>query len=113
MVTAVHNTLMPRRHHSARPMPATPDRKLINRIIIPVAIIQPLGTIPQILAIFGHQDGTSLSISSWLLYLIFDILWLWYGISEKQKAVLASAITFTVMEGAVLVGALMYGGRWY
>ncbi|HSX34700.1 MAG TPA: hypothetical protein VLF62_03605 [Candidatus Saccharimonadales bacterium] len=103
---------MPRAHPLPRSKAVSPERKFINKIIIPVAIIQPLGTIPQIIAVFGHHDGSSLSISSWLLYLVFDILWLWYGFSEKQKAVIASAITFTIMEGAVLTGALLYGGRW-
>jgi uncharacterized protein with PQ loop repeat len=103
---------MPKRHHKPLPQPVSPDRRLVNKLIIPVAVLQPLGTIPQIVTVFSHHDGQSLSVSSWGLYLLFDMVWLWYGISEKQKAVLVSAIMFTIMEGAVLLGALLYGGKW-
>jgi uncharacterized protein with PQ loop repeat len=103
---------MPKRHHKSLERPMSLDRKVINRIIIPVAVIQPLATIPQIVTVFSHHDGTSLSIWSWLIYSVFDALWLWYGISERQKAIIVSGLLFTVLEGAVFVGALLYGGKW-
>lgn len=103
---------MPKRSHKPLKKPMSLERKVINRLIIPVAAIQPLGTIPQIITVFSHRDGRSLSISSWTIYIVFDLFWLWYGLSEKQKAIIVSAVMFTLLEGAVLVGALLYGGRW-
>jgi uncharacterized protein with PQ loop repeat len=103
---------MPKRHHKPLKQPMPLDRKIINRIIIPVAVIQPLATIPQIITLFSRHDGTSLSIWCWLIYCVFDGMWLWYGISERQKAIILSAILFTIFEGTVLIGALLYGGHW-
>ncbi|HSW65670.1 MAG TPA: hypothetical protein VLI54_00840 [Bacillota bacterium] len=102
---------MPKRHHN-HPIRQPLQRRFINKAIIAVAATQPLGTIPQIVTVFQHRDGSSLSISSWAIYILFDFMWLWYGVVEKQKAVIVSAVMFTLMEGAVLLGALLYGGRW-
>jgi uncharacterized protein with PQ loop repeat len=99
---------MPKR----RPAPQPLQRRLINKFIFAVAALQPLGTIPQIITVFAHRDASGLSISAWTIYIVFDLLWLWYGIDEKQKAVIVSAVMFTIVELAVLVGALLYGGSW-
>lgn len=88
------------------------QKRLINRAILVVGIVQPLGTIPQIISVYGRRNASSISISSWLLFVLFDLMWLWYGIDNKQKAVAISGALFAVLEGAVLVGALLYGGSW-
>jgi uncharacterized protein with PQ loop repeat len=98
------------RMHKHHRVAAIPKKRFIDRAIFIVAAVQPLGTIPQILTVFRTHDGSSLSISSWAIYIIFDIAWLWYGIVEKQKAVIVSAVLFSLLEGMVLVGAVMYGG---
>jgi MtN3 and saliva related transmembrane protein len=92
--------------------PPSLQRRIINRLIIPVAIIEPLGTIPQIIAVFWRHDASGLSLSSWLIYVFFDILWIWYGITERQRAVIISGVLFALTEGLVVIGALMYGGKW-
>jgi uncharacterized protein with PQ loop repeat len=90
----------------------SPQRRFINRSIFAVALLQPLGTIPQIIAVFSRRDASSISITAWTIYVAFDLMWLWYGIDEKQKAVIVSALLFSLLEGVVLVGAIMYGGTW-
>lgn len=77
-----------------------------------IATIQPLSTVPQAVYIFRHHDATSISIVSWVLYLVFDLMWLWYGLNEKQRAIIVSAAMFSFLEAVVVVGALMYGGKW-
>ncbi len=101
---------MPKRHH-----PNSNDalqKQFINKIILVVAVIQPLATIPQILTVFREHDASSISITSWLIYVMFDLLWLWYGIVNKQKAVIISAVLFSILEGIVMIGGFLYGGQW-
>lgn len=97
---------MPKRPHKPR------SSHVIDRLILLVAFVQPLSTIPQIITIYAHQDAHSISFITWGLFILFDIMWLWYGIAEKQLPVLVSAIMFTLMEGAVMLGAILYGGTW-
>lgn len=104
-----HNKVMPKKIYSLK---KSLQRRIINKIILVAAIIQPLGTIPQIIVVYAKHNATSISISSWLLYLFFDLLWLWYGLAEKQKAIVVSSLLFTILEGLVAVGGFLYGGSW-
>ena len=100
---------MPKKLHTLK---RSLQRRFIDKIILVAAVIQPLGTIPQIIDVFAKHNATSISISSWLLYLLFDLLWFWYGLAEKQKAIIVSAFLFVILEGLVVVGAFLYGGSW-
>lgn len=88
------------------------QRKVINKSIFAVALVQPLSTVPQAVTIYTRHNATSISIMSWVLYVVFDLMWLWYGINEKQRAIIVSAAMFSFLEGVVVIGALMYGGKW-
>lgn len=96
---------MPKTSQNTLPL----QRKIIDKMIFAVAAIQPLGTIPQIITIYTQRNATSISLTSWAIYIVFDILWLWYGLADKQKAVIVSAVMFALLESAVFLGGLLYG----
>jgi uncharacterized protein with PQ loop repeat len=97
---------MPKQPH--RPLAKKP-KHIIDRLIFFVALTQPLAAIPQIIAIYTRQDAHSLSLLSWIIYLVFDIMWLWYGVTDKQRAVIVSAVMFATLDGFTLVSAFIYG----
>jgi uncharacterized protein with PQ loop repeat len=99
---------MPKRPHKRQSL----QKRFIDKFIFVVAIVQPLANVPQIIAIFSHKSAHDISISSWAIFIAFDFLWLWYGLAEKEKAVIVSAVMFAVLELMVLTGALLYGGTW-
>lgn len=88
------------------------QRRVIDKIIFAAAALQPLANVPQIIAIYSHRSAHDISISSWVIFVVFDILWLWYGLAEKQKAIIVSAVLFIVLESTIIVGAIIYGGTW-
>ncbi|HEY2003654.1 MAG TPA: hypothetical protein VGH44_00895 [Candidatus Saccharimonadia bacterium] len=88
------------------------QRRVINKVILAVAVIQPAGTIPQIVKIYSTHNASSISMLSWGIFVVFDAMWLWYGLAERQKAVILSGALFTLLEGIVVVEALLYGGSW-
>jgi uncharacterized protein with PQ loop repeat len=90
----------------------TLEHRTINKAIFVVAALQPLGGVPQIIKIFKTHNAVSISISTWMIFEVFNLLWLWYGLANKQKAVIVSAVLFTITEGAVMVGGLLFGGSW-
>ncbi|HKR81375.1 MAG TPA: PQ-loop domain-containing transporter [Candidatus Saccharimonadales bacterium] len=92
--------------------PLTLEKRVINKAIFLVATAQPLGGIPQVIKLFTTRNAVSISISSWVIFVVFDLMWLWYGLANKQKAIVVSALLFTLMEGAVLVGGILFGGSW-
>jgi uncharacterized protein with PQ loop repeat len=88
------------------------NRKAINLLILLVAAAEPFGVIPQVVAIYSHHNATGIVISTWLIFVLFNVTWLVYGLIEKQKVIIISGGLFTLLEGLVLVGAILYGGRW-
>lgn len=101
------NTLMPK-----RPQKLPLQRRFIDRAIFLVATLQPLANVPQIIAIYSHHSAHDVSITSWVIFAVFDFLWLWYGLAEKQKAIILSVVLFLILESMIIIGAIMYGGTW-
>ena len=101
------NMLMPR-----RPYKLPLQRRIIDKMIFLAATLQPLANVPQIIAIYSHHSAHDVSISSWIIFVAFDWLWLWYGLAEKQKAIIVSATLFIALESTIIIGAVTYGGTW-
>jgi uncharacterized protein with PQ loop repeat len=88
------------------------QRKFVNRATLVVALVEPLGTVPQIATIFRTRNAAGVSISTWLLFVLFSLTWLWFGVVERQKVVVISSIVLALTDGIVVVGGLLYGGKW-
>jgi uncharacterized protein with PQ loop repeat len=86
--------------------------KFIDRAIYVAAFVEPLSTVPQVIAIFSTRSAAGISISTWITYVAFSFLWLWYGIVHKQKALIVAEVLFILTEGLVVIGGIVYGAHW-
>jgi uncharacterized protein with PQ loop repeat len=84
----------------------------INRGIYIVAAVEPLGVIPQLYTIFSRRDASHVSILTWSSFVLFDLVWLWYGWEAKQKPLIISSAIFTLLELLVVIGAVAFRGYW-
>jgi uncharacterized protein with PQ loop repeat len=91
---------------------ANSRKRIIGTGIYVVAAIEPLGVVPQIYAIFSRHNASSVAILTWISFVVFDIAWLWYGWEANQKPLVIFSALFILLELLVVVGALIYGGRW-
>ncbi len=86
------------------------DLAKIEQIMMFVAVLGPLGTIPQIVKIYfthtHHVHG--LSLSTWVTFSIISILWLFYGLMFRRTALIVANVLYTLVNGAVVVGILIY-----
>lgn len=55
-------------------------KQRIEKFAIFAGVVQPLITLPQIIAIYGNQSARDVSLLTWVGYLIFGITFLIYGI---------------------------------
>lgn len=105
---------MPR--HSVHHVVARPaDHRrgsIILKMIFFVAVLEPATNLPQIYTIYAHRDAAGVSITTWILYAIFGSLWLWYGIFARQKPITIAASLFVITDLSVVVGALLFGGKF-
>ncbi len=84
----------------------------VDRTTYLVAIIEPIITIPQVYAIWSTRNASGVSILSWSGYWLFGLVWLYYGIIHKDKAIIIYNGLYLVAEALILIGALLYGGHW-
>ena len=84
----------------------------VDRATYLVAIIEPIITIPQVYAIWSTRNASGVSILSWSGYWLFGIIWLYYGIIHRDKAIITYNVLYLITEALILAGALLYGGHW-
>jgi len=86
--------------------------RIINRLTYFAAIVEPLVTAPQVYDIFRHQDASGVSISTWAGFEALTVVWLLYGYVHKERVILIYQGLFAIFQAAVIIGALLYGGRF-
>jgi uncharacterized protein with PQ loop repeat len=87
---------------------ANPRIKLLDDILLVVAVIGPLVTIPQIVQVFTTQDVRGLSSITWGLYALFNILWLIYGIVHKEKPLIITYALWLLMNTTMFVSIFIF-----
>ncbi|MEI6228833.1 MAG: hypothetical protein WCP11_02315 [Candidatus Saccharibacteria bacterium] len=85
----------------------------INKFIVVVAVIEPLITLPQAYIIFHNQDASDISLLSWIGYDLMTIIWVWYAWVNKEKVVFIYQALFFITNTLVIIGAIIYGGKWF
>lgn len=85
--------------------------KLVDRLIYFAAIIEPLFSLPQAYHIYSHQSAQDVSILSWIGFEFMTLIWVWYAITHREKMILVYQGLFLIIDGFVLVGAIIYGGK--
>lgn len=87
--------------------------KIVDRLTYAAAIIEPIITLPQAIQIFRTGNAEGVSIFSWLGYELLQIIWLWYGITHKDRVIILYSLLYAIVQAAVIVGAVLYGGKWF
>ena len=107
---ALHHLQKRKRIHLKKEKYPHPDKfkRIIDKIILFVAIIGPLITLPQVLKIWVEQDASGVSALSWSGYSLSSVLWFTYGILHKEKPLIIAGGAGFVVNIAVLVGAVFY-----
>ena len=82
---------------------------MLRRLMGGMSIFTMLMTIPQVLSIWIGQQASGVSILSWSAYFISAIFWFWYGLQKRDKNIYLPCIGWILFDGAVIVGAVVYG----
>jgi uncharacterized protein with PQ loop repeat len=84
-------------------------KKLIDRLIYPIAIGGPLLTIPQIMKIWIGKQASGVSVFTWSSLVVLNFIWLIYGFLHKDKPIIITAGLAIVIDILIALGALIYG----
>ena len=84
-------------------------KRLVDRLVYAVGILTPLFTIPQVLVIWLSQSAGSVSLLTWGPYLLFAVVWLWYGIIHREWPIIVLNAGLVIVDLLVVAGILVYG----
>lgn len=73
-----------------------------------VGIGAPLALVPQILQIYTTKSGAGLSLSTWLLLAVFNILWATYGALHKDTHIFFANVFMALFNSIIIAGILLY-----
>jgi len=81
---------------------------LFDKFIVPLALVAPFMTIPQVLAVWvkGNIDGVS--ILTWLGYALGSGFWVIYGIIHKEKPLTIANFLLFVFDVSIVIGVLLH-----
>lgn len=94
-------------------MSETQNKKFIDRIIVFAAVLEPMFVLPQAIQIFRERSADGVSILTWLGLSVLTGIWVWYAYVHKEKMVLLYQSLFFTFNMLVIIGAVVYGGKWY
>lgn len=81
----------------------------IDRLVYIAAIGYPLMTIPQIIKIFQTKSAEDLALLSFMFYIIFELLFILYGIKHKLMPLIITGLLWIAMYFFVILGIILYG----
>ena len=84
----------------------------INRLMLVAVTIEPLITLPQLNQIIRDKNATGVSITSWAGYALLTLVWFFYAKQQKDKLIMLYSVLSFIFEAAIIVAAIMYGGKW-
>lgn len=105
-----HYHIRKRIHIKHEPFPH-PDKvkRIFDHLIYIVVILGPIMNLPQLFKIWLSKDATGVSITSWLSFSIFSMVWFVYGILHKEKPIIFMNLTLIVIQALIAVGTFLYG----
>ena len=83
-------------------------KKRVANFALVAGIIQPLITLPQILAIYSNHSARDVSLLTWVGYLVFGITFLVYGLVFNLKPIWIGQIIWVTMQTITVVGIILY-----
>ncbi|MBI5397975.1 hypothetical protein HZB03_00795 [Candidatus Woesearchaeota archaeon] len=86
-----------------------PRVRFLDKLILAVAVVFPLSTLPQIFTVWYYHNASGVSLITWSLYFLMTIPLLIYGIVHKEKPLVIMYILWLIVYAGVISGAVMYG----
>jgi uncharacterized protein with PQ loop repeat len=97
---------MPIHHPQHRIKKVNPD--YIDSVMTVVAVVSPLGIIPQIVQIYSTKDVEGISLITWIFSVTTSIIWVVYGFHHKDKPIIFNSIMGAVFCGLIAFGVFIY-----
>ncbi len=92
------------------PAPNAEVDRVIDRAAYVAALVGPMTTLPQVYQIYHSHSGHGISIAAWTGFTVYSAFWIVYGWVHRDLALTLANLLWTIFQGMVLVGAILWGG---
>ena len=82
---------------------------VLRRILGAMSVVSMLMTVPQVWIIWVNHQAAGVSVLSWSAYLASALLWLWYGVGQRDKNIYLPCIGWIGLDAGVIAGVMQYG----
>jgi len=82
--------------------------RLLDYLMYGVGFIAPIALVPQILEIYTNKNAAGVSISTWSLLTVFNLLWALYGAVHKDKQLFFANAFIAVFDLIIVIGIMLY-----
>ncbi|VVB80706.1 Uncharacterised protein [uncultured archaeon] len=82
--------------------------RLLDKLLIIIAIVGPLMALPQLIAVYGTHDADNISVISWSSWALMNLLWLAYGIVHKEKPIIITYILWFIVNGMMAIAPIIF-----
>ena len=109
MPTGIHHIHQRKRQHvlSTYPHPQ-PWVRFLDRLLVVVAVIAPLMTLPQIFRIVSERSAVGVSPWTWGAFAFFNVPWLIYGVVHKERPIIVAYTMWLIVNSTVVILTLTY-----
>ena len=85
------------------------SKTIIDKLMFGAAVLHPLMTLPQVVKIYSTQSAKDLSLLTWVMYSLLGAIFFLYAVAHKIKPLILTQVLWTVMDGVIIIGILLYG----
>ena len=83
-------------------------KRLVDEAAYVVGIVTPLFSIPQLYEIWHNHSAVGVSLSTWTVFTLSSVFWLFYGILHGERPIIISQILWFFLQLAIVVGIVIY-----
>ena len=91
------------------PFPAeTRLKRVLDRFMYAVGIFAPIALVPQIISLYGQKNADGLSLFTWMLFVIMNLLWALYGAVHRESQLVSAHMLMALFNFVVVIGILLF-----
>lgn len=95
--------------HTLEPFPAeTKAKRILDRLMYGVGIFAPVALVPQIISLYGEKNADGLSLFTWTLFIIMNLLWALYGAVHREAQLISAHMLMALFNAVVVVGIILF-----
>lgn len=82
--------------------------RFLDRILIIIAVVGPLMSLPQLLEVYMNQNADNISFLSWSSWAFFNLIWLIYGIVHKERPIIITYTLWFIVNAMMAISVIIF-----